>query len=176
MTGPATVTISAAEHDALLAIERAANVIAAGDLVDPHEAEQVREALPHLLEDLALTRPVTSRVTALADVWARRRRRAHAEGGVMPAAREPRPAFGVTNGGVVPFGAVSSHRPAPARRALSTEDWLSRMGRLGALSPEHQAAYEALAQAGLQPAQLRLLASIWTGSETAQAHEKGHRS
>lgn len=150
-TGPETVTISAAEHDALLAIERAANVLAAGDLVDPEEAAKVRDALPHLLEDLALTRPVTSPVTALADRLPRRL----AEGGVPSAEDE-----GVVYGDVLPdLSRFRSALGAGLDEARAQEQWVVEMAARGALTPEHRAAYRALVDAGLQPFQLRFLAN-----------------
>lgn len=135
MTGPSTVTISAAEHDALLAIERAANVLAAGDLVDPEEGAKVRDALPHLLEDLALTRPVTSPVTALADRLPRRL---------------------AERGDLRPF---CSALGAGLNEARAQEQWVVEMAARGALTPEHRAAYRALVDAGMQPFQLRFLAN-----------------
>lgn len=163
MTGPKTVTISAAEHDALLAIERAANVLAAGDLVDPEEAAKVRDALPHLLENLALTRPVTSPVTALADRLPRR----FAEGGVPNADDD------VAWVDVLPDMTrfLSSFRGG-IEEARAQEQWVAEMAARGALSPEHRAAYTALVDAGVQPYQLRFLANAITCGVAAPATEK----
>lgn len=146
MTGPKTVTISAAEHDALLAIERAANVLAAGDLVDPEETAKVRDALPHLLEDLALTRPVSAPVTALADARASRTARA---------LRDANPALGA----VVALGPLERAVRAGLDEAGAQEQWVVEMAARGALTPEHRAAYRALVDAGMQPFQLRFLAN-----------------
>lgn len=126
-----TTTVPAAELDALRAIARAANVIAAGEHVDRHERDQALDALP---------------------------------------APRTRPATGLTNAGVV--AALAPHRAVAG--AVRTEDWLTRMGALGALSPDHQAAYEALAQAGVQPYQLRFLATAVSCGVIAPT-EKGTR-
>lgn len=161
-----TTTVPAAELDALRAIARAANVIAAGEHVDRHEREQALDALPHLCDALAAE---TSDASAAARSAARdrrfverararrtARREGWAEGGILPGVTpRTRPATGLTNAGVV--AALAPHRAVAG--AVRTEDWLSRMGALGALSPDHQAAYEALAQAGVQPYQLRFLAT-----------------
>lgn len=166
-TGPKTVVVLAAELDALLAIERAATVLAAGDLADPHEAEQIRDVLPHLLEDLALTRPVTSPVTALAD----RRPRRFAEGGV-PGEEDA----GVVYRDVLPdLSRFRSALGAGLDEARAQEQWVAEMAARGALTPEHRAAYSALADAGVQPFQLRFLANAIACGVSAPATEKGNR-
>ncbi|MFJ2518674.1 hypothetical protein ACIOWF_06850 [Cellulosimicrobium cellulans] len=150
-TGPETVTITAAELDALLAIERAATVLAAGDLADPDEAANVRDDLPHLLDNLALTRPVTSPVTALADRLPRR----FADGGVLPG-----------------LGQFRGPLAAGLDEARAQDRWVADMAARGALSPEHRAAYSALVDAGVQPFQLRFLANAITCGVAAPATEK----
>ncbi|SDF98879.1 hypothetical protein SAMN04487781_3205 [Cellulosimicrobium cellulans] len=146
-----TTTVSTAELDALRAIARAANVIAAGDHVDRHEREQALDALPHLCDALAAE---TSDAAAAAAHSAARDRR------FVERARARRVAA------FAPRHAVAG--------AVRTEDWLTRMGALGALSPDHQAAYEALAQAGVQPYQLRFLATAVSCGLIAPA-ERGTR-
>lgn len=143
-----TTTVSTAELDALRAIARAANVIAAGELVERHEREQALDALPHLCD--ALAAETSAAGTQAAHSAARDRR-------IAPSAPIFTAEFFVERDRarrVVAF--APRHTVAGAVR---TEDWLTRMGALGALSPDHQAAYEALAQAGVQPYQLRFLAT-----------------
>jgi hypothetical protein len=48
-----TTTITTEEYSALLAVQRAATVIAAGERVNEHEHEQALDALPHLLDAVA---------------------------------------------------------------------------------------------------------------------------
>ncbi|WP_156532896.1 hypothetical protein [Cellulosimicrobium sp. I38E] len=48
-----TTTITTEEYSALLAVQRAATVIAAGEQVNEHEHEQALDALPHLLDAVA---------------------------------------------------------------------------------------------------------------------------
>ncbi|MCR1983994.1 hypothetical protein NSA53_17320 [Cellulosimicrobium cellulans] len=168
MTGPNTVTISATEHDALLAIERAANVLAAGDLVDPEEAAKVRDALPHLLEDLALTRPVTSPITALAARLPRR----FAERGI-PSEEDAAAVYGASLPELSRFRSQVSDGIHEAR---AQEQWVAEMAAQGALTPEHRAAYRALVDAGVQPHQLRFLATAIVCGGADPTTEKGQPS
>ena len=158
-TGPKTAVVLAAELDALLAIERAATVLAAGDLADPHEAEQVHDALPHLLEDLALTRPVTSPVTALADARAARTARA------LRAAN-------LDVGRVLAVGPLEGAVRAGLDEAHAQDRWVAEMAARGALTSEHRAAYSALVDAGMRPHQLRFLANAITCGVAAPSTEK----
>lgn len=48
-----TTTITTEEYSALLAVQRAATVIAAGEQANEHEHEQALDALPHLLDVVA---------------------------------------------------------------------------------------------------------------------------
>lgn len=167
-TGPETITISAAEHVALLAIERAANVLAAGDIVDPEETAKARNALPHLLEDLALTRPVTSPVTALADRLPHRATEGEDEGAVWVDVL-PNPARFREQ-------MLGRFQGLPLRAGLdearAQEEWVAEMAARGALTSEHRAAYRALVDAGVQPFQLRFLANAITCGVAAPATEK----
>ncbi len=160
MTTALTTTVPTTELDALRAIARAANVIAAGEHVDRHEREQALDALPHLCDALA------AETSAAAAHSAARDRR------IAPSAPIFTAAFFVERDRARRVAALAPH-PAVAG-AVRTEDWLSRMGALGALSPDHQAAYEALAQAGVQPYQLRFLATAVSGGVVAPT-ERGTR-
>lgn len=67
-----TTTITTEEYSALLAVQRAATVIAAGEHVNEHEHEQALDALPHLLDAVAAEqsarRSAVARMAA-ADAW-----------------------------------------------------------------------------------------------------------
>jgi hypothetical protein len=124
----------AAELDALRDVARAATVIAAGDHVDPHEREQALDALPHLLEHVAL-----------------------AADDDVPAAPTVAPIPLADFRGAA-ITAVLAARPGLAE-AHAQDEWAAAMAACGGLTPEHRAAFMALVVAGVQPFQMQLIAS-----------------